>query len=95
MLLDTWAQSIPGLNELQLSAINDYGVLDEEAVNKRRPKTSLSISLVVLLGFFGAGITRLVNSVEQLAGHLTNLVLGHLGDRSHRSRADYCVCSRR
>jgi hypothetical protein len=28
VLLDTWAEAIPSLNDLQLAAINDYGVLD-------------------------------------------------------------------
>lgn len=37
---NAWAGSIPGLNELQLSAINDYGVLDGENLVVTAPTTS-------------------------------------------------------
>jgi helicase len=40
ILLDIWAQSIPGLNELQLAAINDYGVLDGKNLLVTAPTSS-------------------------------------------------------
>jgi helicase len=40
VLLDTWAQSISGLNALQLAAINDYGVLDGENLLVTAPTSS-------------------------------------------------------
>jgi len=39
-VLDAWAGSISGLNELQLSAINDYGVLDGENLVVTAPTSS-------------------------------------------------------
>jgi ATP-dependent DNA helicase len=40
VLLETWAQSIPGLNDLQLAAINDYGVLDGQNLLVTAPTSS-------------------------------------------------------
>ncbi|MDL2082092.1 DEAD/DEAH box helicase [Streptomyces sp. GXMU-J15] len=40
ILLDTWAQAIPSLNDLQLSAINDYGVLDGKNLLVTAPTSS-------------------------------------------------------
>lgn len=40
ILLDTWAQAIPGLNALQLAAINDYGVLDGKNLLVTAPTSS-------------------------------------------------------
>lgn len=39
-VLDAWAGSITGLNELQLSAINDFGVLDGENLVVTAPTSS-------------------------------------------------------
>ncbi|MEU1499649.1 DEAD/DEAH box helicase [Streptomyces sp. NPDC005732] len=40
VLLDTWAQAIPNLNALQISAINDYGVLDGKNLVVTAPTSS-------------------------------------------------------
>jgi helicase len=40
VLLDTWAQAIPSLNELQLAAINDYGVIDGQNLLVTAPTSS-------------------------------------------------------
>ena len=40
VILDTWAQIIPGLNSLQLSAINEFGVLDGENLLVTAPTSS-------------------------------------------------------
>src|SRR5215207_2671807 len=40
VLLETWAQSIPSLNDLQLAAINDYGVLDGQNLLVTAPTSS-------------------------------------------------------
>jgi helicase len=40
VLLDTWAQAIPGLNELQLAAVNDFGVLDGQNLLVVAPTSS-------------------------------------------------------
>lgn len=40
VLLDTWAQAIPGMNALQLAAINEYGVLDGENLLVTAPTSS-------------------------------------------------------
>jgi helicase len=40
VLLHTWAQAIPSLNELQLAAINDYGVLDGQNLLVTAPTSS-------------------------------------------------------
>ena len=39
-IIDAWAASIPGLNELQLSAINEFGVLDGQNVVVSAPTSS-------------------------------------------------------
>jgi helicase len=40
VLLDTWAEAIPGLNELQLAAVNDFGVLDGQNLLVTAPTSS-------------------------------------------------------
>jgi replicative superfamily II helicase len=40
VLLDAWAQSIPGLNDVQLAAINNYGVLDGNNLLVTAPTSS-------------------------------------------------------
>jgi len=40
VLLETWAQSIPSLNDLQLAAINGYGVLDGQNLLVTAPTSS-------------------------------------------------------
>lgn len=40
VLLETWAQAIPRLNDLQLAAVNDYGVLDGKNILVTAPTSS-------------------------------------------------------
>ncbi len=57
-LLDTWAQSIPRLNDLQLSAINDYGVLDGENLLVTAPTSSGKTMVGELAALQGVVVRR-------------------------------------
>lgn len=57
-ILDVWAQSIPGLNELQLSAINDYGVLDGDNLLVTAPTSSGKTMVGELAALQGVAMRR-------------------------------------
>src|SRR5260370_38001821 len=44
-VLDAWAGSIAALNDLQLAAINDYGVLDRENLVVTAPTSSAKATI--------------------------------------------------
>lgn len=54
IVLDAWAQVIPGLNELQLAAINDYGLLDGANLLVTAPTSSGKTMIGELAALRGA-----------------------------------------
>jgi helicase len=57
-ILRAWSQTIPALNELQLTAINDYGVLDGENLVVTAPTSSGKTMIGELVALAGAQYRR-------------------------------------